>query len=412
MASADNLEEVSFLSHVGRVGREVHAMFERAHKILLDREADLLAELQRLVDDYTGDGVTQQITELSLSKDGLRGTLKENENKEFLKQQLGNTNTRIAELETKLQTAKDTYKSVSLEWDIELYKKLSVAGEIRLNSVREGIRDYKAIGDPVAVFGEHSSEKHSPGLFHCPEGIAINPDNNYIYICNSRFPVQVYNNSFGFVFQFGGIDTDYSLGICIKQKRVYITAILTHCLTVYSTEGKFLNSVGVEGRGELEFNNPRGLDISTDQDRIYIAEISNNRIQCLNLDLGFNSFIEINAPRDVKLTSDEIVVLSSRNPWVSLYSYSHQLIREMISKCEGNPIVPTFFTLDTDSNILITDYTVQCVYVFSFKGELIHRFGKEGEERGEFIHPSGITIDTEGRILVVSKNPKHCIQVF
>ena len=128
--------------------------------------------------------------------------------------------------------------------------------------------------------------------------------------------------------------------------------------------------------------------------------------------MRFNS-IDVLGARDVKLTSDEIVVLSCRNPCVSLYTYSHQLIREMIPKGEGNVVVnPSFFILDKSLNILISDFESNCVSVFSFGGELIHRFGKEGEKRGEFLEPTGVTIDVEGRILVASQNPKHCIQIF
>ena len=76
----------------------------------------------------------------------------------------------------------------------------------------------------------------------------------------------------------------------------------------------------------------------------YIAEYANNRVQCLNLDLTFNSFIDnIFGSRDVKLTSNEIVVLSIRNPCVSLYTYSHQLIREMIPRGDGTPVLIPFF---------------------------------------------------------------------
>ena len=89
-----------------------------------------------MVDEYTGEGITQRMQQLSISKVGLRDTLTDNENKEFLENQLANIDARIAELNTKLQTAKDTYKSVSLEWDVKLEKKLSVAGEIRLNAVK------------------------------------------------------------------------------------------------------------------------------------------------------------------------------------------------------------------------------------------------------------------------------------
>ena len=98
---------------------------------------------------------------------------------------------------------------------------------------------------------------------------------------------------------------------------------------------------------------------------------------------------------------------------MSLYTYSHQLIREMIPKGKGCPVVlPSFLILDEAANILITDTKNHCVSVFSFGGELMHRFGREGEKRGEFIIPRGITIDFNGRIIVSSENPNHCIQLF
>ena len=413
MASADGVGD-SFLSRVERVRSEIQTKFLRTHRVLQAREADLLAELQRLADEYTGEGIMLQINRLSSSKDALRDSLTENENKETLDQSLAPINARIAELEIKVQRAKDTYKSVSLEWDVELDKRLSVAGEIRLNAVKERIRDYKKIGDPVAVFGKHIEEGSSPGVFWCPSGMAINPENSAIYICdagNNR--IQVYNKSFEFVFQFSD-KMNVPNGICIKQTKLYVTQFDSHCLNVYSTEGKYLNSVGVKGKEELQFNLPGGLDVSTDKNRIYIAEYGNHRVQCLNLNLKFNSFIEdICYALDVKLTSDEIIVLSFRNPFVSLYTYSHQLIREIIPRGEGNPLLfPNSLTLDTSSNILISDFKAHCVCVYSFGGVLIHRFGKEGKKRGDFIKPRGIAIDVEGRILISSKNPENCIQVF
>ena len=408
-----NTEEENFFSHVVRVCKNIQTKFLRAHKILQDREADLLAELQRLVDEYTGDGITQQIKELSESKDALRKTIKGNENKEFLDQELASIDTRIALLDNKHQRAKYTYKRVSLEWDVELDKKLSVAGDIRLNVAKEEIRDYKEVGEPVVVFGKHSEEGSSPGVFCYPNGIAINHENHSIYICDGYKRVQVYSKSYDPVFQFSD-KMKTPAGICIKQNKVYVTQFDSHCLNIYSTEGKYLQSVGMKGKKELEFVRPRGLDISTDRDRIYIAEYDNDRVQCLNLDLTFNSYIDhVFGAKDVKLTSNEIVVLSARNPCVSLYTYSHQLIREMIPKGEGNPVlIPFFLILDEVANILITDTKGHCVCVFSFGGELIHRFGREGEKRGEFIIPRGIAIDSNGRIVVSSENPNHCIQLF
>ena len=139
-------------------------------------------------------------------------------------------------------------------------------------------------------------------------------------------------------------------------------------------------------------------------------------MQCLNLDLTFNSFIpDIFHPKDVKLTAEEVVVLCKENPCIRIYNASHQLSRQIISKGEGDinqMNVPDRFILDSNLNILITDFELHCVSIFSYTGEPIHKFGKEGEEKGDFIKPRGITMDSEGRIVVLSFNPNHCIQLF
>ena len=66
----------------------------------------------------------------------------------------------------------------------------------------------------------------------------------------------------------------------------------------------------VKGENILEFDSPCGLDISTEMNRKFIAELGNGIIQCLNLVLTFHSFIGgIFGAIDVKLTPEEIVVL-------------------------------------------------------------------------------------------------------
>ena len=164
----------------------------------------------------------------------------------------------------------------------------------------------------------------------------------------------------------------------------------------------------------MEFDDPRGLDISTELNRIYIADYGNDRIHCLNLDLSFHSIIDdIIGAKDVKLTREEILVLSSHNPCVSLYSYSHQLIREMVRFGETSQLKSSYtFILDKSSNILITDYKSHCICVYSYRGEFLHKFGSEGELNGNFIKPRGITICSQGRIIVASENSNHPIQIF
>ena len=417
MASIAAIGGDDFLLHVMRVRSEIRDKFLKAHNVLQDRETDLLAKLQELEDEFIGDVMTKQIKELNLSKDALMNALTGNKNKEVLEKSTALIDASILELERKLHNVKDTYKSVTLEWDVELEDKLSLTGDILLNCVtQKEVRDYKKIEIPVVTFGKHNKYiSSSPGVFCYPKGLTIDStNNNNLYICdggNNR--VQVFNESFEFLFLFSD-KMDFPAGICIKHNKVYVTQFTSNLLTVYSTDGKYLKSVGGKGKNHLEFDEPSGLDISTKFDRIYIAEYKNNRIQSLNLDLSFHSIIDdINGAKDVKLTPEEIVVLSARNPCVSIYSYSHQLIREMIPWGETCQIKSPFrFFLDESSNILITDMKSHCVCIYSYRGEFLHKFGKEGDQKGYFITPFGITICPQGRIIVTSDSPNHPIQIF
>ena len=61
----------------------------------------------------------------------------------------------------------------------------------------------------------------------------------------------------------------------------HCSKLISHC--VYSTEGRYIQIVGREGNKELEFHCPRGVGVSTVNNIIYICDLRNNRIQCLNL---------------------------------------------------------------------------------------------------------------------------------
>ena len=232
------------------------------------------------------------------------------------------------------------------------------------------------------------------------------------YSRNNR--VQVFTSSFQFLFQLNE-RMHGPCGICFSENKVYVAQDRSNCLNVYSIEGRLLHSVGVKGEKELEFDVPCGLEVSLLRTNlIYVCDNKNDRIQCLNFDLTFNSFIfHICGPRDIKLAQNEIVVLNGGYHCVILFNYSHQFVREMIRCGEGTPLTrPLFFCLDEQNNILMTDYLSHCVAIFSIRGELIHKFGKEGGNKGEFILPKGIALNYDNKIIVLSSNPTNCIQLF
>ena len=411
MASLYESESEPFLSQVEKVRTEIRDKFSKSHQILNEREAALLSELDQLVASYKGEGVREQIQELNLIKESMKSRVQRNENQETVVKSVAVMDDRIRELELILESTETRMRRVELEWNGTLEGRLSEIGRIRII----GLLDYKKKGEPVLTACKHSYKASTEaGVFGYPQSMSIHSQTNNVYICdggNNR--VQVFTSSFQFLFQFFE-KMNRPRGICFNENNVYVTQYGNHCLNVYSVEGKLLQSVGKEGRNELEFDLPLGIEVSLLKNLIYVCDNKNKRIQCLNLDLTFNSFIlHILGPRDIKLTQNEIVVLKAGYHCISIFNYSHQFVREMIRCGEGTLLTqPVFFCLDQQNNILMTDSLSHCVAVFSIRGELIHKFGKEGENRGKFIKPRGIALNSDNKIIVLSLNPTNGIQLF
>ena len=411
MASANVPGESSFLSQLERARAELRERVARAHQVLQERETALLSELQLLEDTYRGEGVDRQVDQLRIIKEQTIATLTDNKNKEFLEQHVALLDTQMGELAADLETARDRMRRVELEWDGNLEGLLSRTGSIRVR----GVPDYKEKGNPLMVAGKHREETSTtPGEFCCPHSIAIDSETNNMYICdagNNR--VQVFNKSLEFLFTFSE-EMKSPVGICIHLNKVYVTQFGADSLTVYSIEGRYIQSVGREGNKELEFNGPIGVAVSTVNNLIYICDYWNSRIHCVNLNFTFNSFISnLTRPRDIKLTPQDIVVLTEGSPCILFYDYSHQLIRQIVTRGEGNQVInPCYFCLDREFNILMTGLSPDRLLIFSNRGELLHKFGKRGEGRGDFISPTGLAVDKEDRIIVVSRNDSNCIQLF
>ena len=289
MASANVPGENPFLSQLERARVELREKVARAHQVLRERETALLSELQQLEDTYRGEGVDRQIDQLRISKEQLTATLTDNKNQEFLDQHVALLDTQMRELAANLETARVRMRRVELEWDGNLERILSSTGSIRVR----GVPDYKEKANPVMVAGKYRYERSSvPGEFSYPRSIAIDSVTNNIYICdagNNR--VQVFNESLEFLFSFCE-EMNSPFGICVHLSKVYVTQFAANSLSVYSPEGRYIQSVGRDGKEELEFVCPRGVAVSTVNNLIYICDCRNNRIQCLNLNLSFPLFQE------------------------------------------------------------------------------------------------------------------------
>ena len=420
-----SLEKTNFVEQIKVARKSIQDSFKKSHEALRVRESNLLSRVDEIEKEYNSK--TEEMKELlgylnnikSLSSNTLKSN-KVKETDEIIRSTIDN---KIAEL-----TA-DIDSNIEFEWDSLFEADIEQLGSIKLNGqtnisptrtfspqVKPVVPDYRAKQLPTAYCCKKSSEQKAPGEMNSPRGITVHYKTGNIYIADmSNHRVQVFTCNGDYLFMFNEKMTQ-PVGICITHNRVLVTQFSGHCITMYELEGKLIKSVGSKGSGEAQFNCPYGLAVSDRTNNVYVCDYNNNRVQIFTEDLKFHSMLGIgafNQPRDIKVTRDRVLVLDENNPCLFVFNSNHVLTNRLITRGGGKQTNnPYCFDIDREYNIIMSDLSNHCVYVFNQEGEEIHRIGKNGQGIGEFMNPFGIVLDNTGRIVVVCHKDTACLQFF
>ncbi|KAI6649665.1 hypothetical protein LOD99_6669 [Oopsacas minuta] len=412
-----------FIEQLKESRSKIRDCFKKSHEALQFRESILLSRIDEIEKEYNikNEEMLELLEALNKSKSLITNTLTSNKLKATHRGIEILINKQIEELSV------DTDRSIEFEWNNQFEADIEQLGSIMLNGqtnkppthtfppqVKPVVPDYKAKQLPTAYCCNKSTDKKAPGGLNCPTGIAIHYQTGNIYIVDcSNHRVEVFSNNGHYLFMFSET-MNRPFGICISQNKVFVTQWSGNCINKYELEGKLIKSVGSQGNGEAQFNNPCGLDVSDRSSNVYVCDCYNDRVQILTQELKFHSMLGIDlfkAPRDVKVARDRVLVLDASDLCMFVFNSEHVLTNRLITRGGGKQTInPLCFDIDRDYNIIMSDYDNHCVYVFNQEGEQIHKFGKEGQGIGEFYRPWGIALDNTGHIVVCQKN--NCLQFF
>ena len=196
-----------------------------------------------------------------------------------------------------------------------------------------------------------------------PYGIAIN--------CKGEIVVSERGSSHIFTYTPSGKKTQTidlkglkPFGLTLDKERNIIVGEGTyHTIRKYSPEGQLLASVGTGGTGPLQFNDPRDIAINTKNNKVYVADCVNHRIQVLNSDLTFST------------------TFGKKGHDKGQFSY------------------PSGITCDSAGNVYVTDYGNHRIQVFTAEGKFLRMFG---QGRGQLNDPDGIALDPSSKHVYIS----------
>ena len=169
---------------------------------------------------------------------------------------------------------------------------------------------------------------------------------------------------------------DAPRGVAVDDKaNILVVDVDNHCIQKFTSGGKLITVAGRKGNKPLEFNEPLGIAIHPLNNKVYVADNLNHRIQILNPDLTFSS------------------TFGSRG------------------KGNGQFISPWDVAFDSTGNVYVVACSNHCVYVFTAEGKYLRKFGKKGNGNGELNRPSGIAIDNDDVVYIADRS-NHRVSVF
>ena len=394
---------------LSRVREKIKIKFVEFIDCLKTRESELLRELDSILDSYLSyrselEKVNEKKIDLENMQNALKGVVSTSPVKSFQENMLIQISTELEGIKTPIEP-----KMVSFECDSnKMLAELNKLGKL-VEKLRSRI-DYKSKKQPLVSVCERG--KGMKQLYN-PHGVTVDNKTGNIYIADHyNNCVKVFDSTGKYLFKFGDNDDkgkmNYPIGVAICGDRILITQYNNYILN-YQLNGKFISRIGRQGRGDLEFNFLFSLTIDESNGDTYICDRNNHRIQILNSDLSFKSQFgndTLQHPLDVKLSKEYIYVLDASNPCLHLFNYNHLLQKSVISRGKGMQVInPWYFFIDHYDNILISDRGSNSISIFSPLIELIHKISVSN-------CPMGVTVDNQGRLIVVCQSVNNCLQIY
>ena len=267
-----------------------------------------------------------------------------------------------------------------------------------------------------------AKEGKAPGELHNPNAVAIDRNSNHIYVAEGSLlgnfaRISIFSDGGEFLNSYTHEHMKSPFGIAIHTNNMYVSDIEVQAVFQFKIESdiRLVAKLGTKGTGNGEFYYPSNLAVSTNGD-VYVGDHDNNRIQILDSSLHYLRTLTeqpIPRPRDIKFTADSVYVLCGVSPCIRVFSYTGDMLRSLITRGDQLQVNNAwYFCLDSQENIIISDFVTSDIKAFSKEGTLIRTIGGRGQEVGMFLSPTGLTLNNELNLIVLSHNKNYRLQIF
>ena len=269
-----------------------------------------------------------------------------------------------------------------------------------------------------------------PGVIE-PRGVSINRRGEVVVTqwVSGNYCVSVFSPEGRKLQSFGTMGSDQGQfmkprGVTVDiEGNIIIVDCDNHRIQKFSADGHFVAAVGKKGEEDLQFNHPIAIVFNAVNSKLYVTDSGNNRVQVLNSDLTFYSSFGkhgndnglFDYPRGIAYdSSGNVYVCDCYNHCIQVFTREGKFLKKFgkRGKDPGMLICPVGICTDHDNVVYVSEGANNRVSVFTSEGKFVTSFGSRGEGPGQFTWPCGITVDTSTGIVLVCDYKNNRVQMF
>ncbi len=181
-----------------------------------------------------------------------------------------------------------------------------------------------------------------------------------------------------------------------------------------ASDGTVISSFAVEGSGDGQLNNPRGIAVDS-LGNVYVSDQYNNRVVKFDSSGNFVSKFgssgsgdgELQYPRGIAVDSlGNVYVSDQYNNRVVKFDSSGNFVSKFGSSGSGDGELsrPNGISVDSLGNVYVVDEDNSRVVKFDSSGNFVSKFGSSGTGDGQYRYPQGIGVDSSDNVYVLDND--------
>lgn len=210
-------------------------------------------------------------------------------------------------------------------------------------------------------------------------------------------------------------------GICVfKDGRIAVSDTHYHRVVIFDRVGKVLKMSGSLGEEPGQFIYPVAVT-QDEEENYYICEYgSNDRVQKFSVNgeflLQFGHFGtapgEFQRPSGIVWHNDRVYVADAMNNRVQMFSDTGEFIKVFLSSDTGGALhYPYDLSLNSKHELYVIEYGAGRLSKFDLNGNLLGRFGATGRGEGQFSTPWGLTTNSVGNVYVADTGNRRIVEI-